>query len=52
MLCYIYIPASVTYIAPDAFEGCSSKLMLCANEGNSFVEQYAEAHNIKFSIWE
>ncbi len=40
----ITIPGSVTWIAPDAFEGCTYLTIL--SEAGSYAQQYAEAHGI------
>ena len=41
------LPESVTKISDYAFRGCSENLVLKCKEG-SYVQQYAEAHGIKF----
>lgn len=43
----IYIPASVTYIAPDAFEGCWNLVYIDGVPG-SYAESYAEEHGYYF----
>ena len=41
------LPESVTTISDYAFRGCSENLVLKCKEG-SYVQQYAEAHGMKF----
>ena len=43
----VYMPDSITYIAPDAFSGTGGWLTLRGSSGG-YVEQYAEAHLIRF----
>lgn len=43
----IYIPESVTYIADDAFMGCSDNLVFHVTKG-SVAEQFAIKNNIKY----
>ena len=52
MLTEVYIPDAITYIAPDAFEGCLGWLTLMADDGNLYVENYAKNHGYKFAISE
>ena len=47
-LSYLYVPASVTAIAEDAFEN-SLGLTLVGPEG-SFAQQYADGHGIPFRV--
>jgi len=42
----LFIPPSVTFIDEDAFEGCSNLTII--SEKNSYAEEYAHIHNIKF----
>ena len=42
----LLIPSSVSFIEVDAFEGCSSLTII--SEKNSYAQQYAHIHNIKF----
>ena len=43
-LVYVYIPASVTSIAEDAFEGCGEILVITEDE--SKARSYAESHGM------
>ena len=44
----ITIPASVTQIAPDAFEGCQN--LVIRGYVGSFAEQYAEQYHYEFRV--
>ncbi len=46
-LVLVNIPASVTFIADDAFDGCT-ELILLVGEGNTYAAEYAETHDIRW----
>ncbi len=48
---WIYIPKSVIFIAPDAFDGCSAALTIAAPY-ESYAAQYAVEHGILLDIRE
>lgn len=49
-LVLVNIPDSVTAIADNAFDGCEA-LTLVVGEENTYVQEYAEAHEINYVIW-
>ncbi|MBQ8137102.1 MAG: hypothetical protein IJ174_06680 [Clostridia bacterium] len=46
---WIYIPKSVSFIEPDAFDGCSAALTIAA-PSESYAAQYAMEHGILLDI--
>ena len=46
LLGLITIPAGVTYIAEDAFDGCDGVNIICA--AGSYAQQYASSHGLLF----